>query len=130
MVDLGRPTADVPSRGYQLWVTDVVVVIVAGIFVAIRLVSRYLRSGIQVDDWTILAALVTDMSAAVGYGFGKHDWDITDEQEKKSLKVSIHIIIFFIFFFNSSQNTALANGSGLAVDSGRSSVIQAGDLSG
>lgn len=33
---------------------------------------------------------VTDMSAAVGYGFGKHDWDITDEQEKKSLKVGIH----------------------------------------
>ncbi|DAA77534.1 TPA_exp: Uncharacterized protein A8136_6080 [Trichophyton benhamiae CBS 112371] len=92
MVDLGRPTADVPSRGYQLWVTDVVVVIVAGIFVAIRLVSRYLRSGIQVDDWTILAALVlsvlfsTTQNVAVGYGFGKHDWDITDEQEKKSLK--------------------------------------------
>lgn len=58
MVDLGRPTADMPSRGFQLWVTDVVVVIVAGVFVAIRLVSRYLRSGIQVDDWTILAALV------------------------------------------------------------------------
>ncbi|EFE37927.1 hypothetical protein TRV_07417 [Trichophyton verrucosum HKI 0517] len=131
MVDLGRPTADVPSRGYQLWVTDVVVVIVAGVFVAIRLVSRYLRSGIQVDDWTILAALVTDMSAAVGYGFGKHDWDITDEQEKKSLKVSIHIIIITIIItFNSSQNAALANGSGLAVDSGRSSAIQAGDLSG
>ncbi|EEQ34991.1 uncharacterized protein MCYG_07810 [Microsporum canis CBS 113480] len=58
MVDLGRPTADVPSRGYQLWLTDVVVVIVAGVFVVIRLVSRYLRSGIQVDDWTILAALL------------------------------------------------------------------------
>ncbi|KDB20632.1 hypothetical protein H109_07385, partial [Trichophyton interdigitale MR816] len=92
MVDLGRPTATVPSRGYQLWVTDVVVVIVAGVFVAIRLVSRYLRSGIQVDDWTILAALVlsvlfsTTQNVAVGYGFGKHDWDITDEQEKKSLK--------------------------------------------
>ncbi|KMQ48424.1 hypothetical protein HL42_0873 [Trichophyton rubrum] len=92
MVDLGRPTADMPSRGFQLWVTDVVVVIVAGVFVAIRLVSRYLRSGIQVDDWTILAALVlsvlfsTTQNVAVGYGFGKHDWDMTDEQEKRSLK--------------------------------------------
>ncbi|EGD85577.2 uncharacterized protein TERG_01848 [Trichophyton rubrum CBS 118892] len=81
-----------PSRGFQLWVTDVVVVIVAGVFVAIRLVSRYLRSGIQVDDWTILAALVlsvlfsTTQNVAVGYGFGKHDWDMTDEQEKRSLK--------------------------------------------
>lgn len=30
------------------------------------------------------------MSAAVGYGFGKHDWDMTDEQEKRSLKVGNH----------------------------------------
>lgn len=70
MVDLGRPTADVPSRGYQLWLTDVVVVIVAGVFVVIRLVSRYLRSGIQVDDWTILAALVRlnmDLSRCIVY---------------------------------------------------------------
>lgn len=70
MVDLGRPTADVPSRGYQLWLTDVVVVIVAGVFVVIRLVSRYLRSGIQVDDWTILAALVRlnmDLSQCIVY---------------------------------------------------------------
>ncbi|KAM5488457.1 hypothetical protein McanMca71_001807 [Microsporum canis] len=92
MVDLGRPTADVPSRGYQLWLTDVVVVIVAGVFVVIRLVSRYLRSGIQVDDWTILAALLlsvlfsTAQNIAVEHGYGKHEWNITDEQEKQSLK--------------------------------------------
>ncbi|KAM5467154.1 hypothetical protein MferCBS49748_004085 [Microsporum ferrugineum] len=91
MVDLGRPTADVPSRGYQLWLTDVVVVIVAGVFVVIRLVSRYLRSGIQVDDWTILAALLLSV------------------------------------LFSTAQNIAVEHGY---VDSGRSSAVQAGDLSG
>ncbi|KAK2841616.1 hypothetical protein FQN49_006077, partial [Arthroderma sp. PD_2] len=92
MVELGRPTAEVPSRGYQLWVTDVVVVIVAGLFVVIRLISRYMRSGIQIDDWTILVALILSVlfssaqNIAVEHGYGKHDWHITDEQEKQSLK--------------------------------------------
>lgn len=58
MLDIGLAKDGVPSRGWQTWIICTVMVVIAGIFVTIRLIARHLRTGIQIDDWTTLAALV------------------------------------------------------------------------
>ncbi|WEW58170.1 hypothetical protein PRK78_003638 [Emydomyces testavorans] len=92
MVNIGLPTPDHPNRGWHVWVVGTVMVIVAAIFVAVRLAVRYLKGGIQMDDWTILAALIsasmftTSHNISVGHGYGMHDWDLTKDQKTAALK--------------------------------------------
>ena len=59
VANIGLPEGAEENRGWQLWIVSTVMVIVAGLFVIIRLVARYFRNGIQVDDWMILAAAVS-----------------------------------------------------------------------
>lgn len=81
MVDVGFPREGVESRGWQLYIIGTVMVIVAGIFVALRLAARYQRDGIRVDDYTITAALVClnrqnllgTMRNTCGYLYGNLD---------------------------------------------------------
>ncbi|KAK2736393.1 hypothetical protein FQN57_000770 [Myotisia sp. PD_48] len=92
MANYGFPTADVPSRGYQAFIIGTVMVIVAGIFVAVRLAARFNRGGIQVDDWMIVVSLIlsvlftTSHNNAVEHGLGKHKDDLLDEQMRAALK--------------------------------------------
>lgn len=58
VANIGLPRPGHPNRGWHLWLVSTIMVIVAGIFVGVRLVARYLRGGLQADDWTILVALV------------------------------------------------------------------------
>ena len=58
VANIGLPADGEDNRGWQLWIVSTVMVIVSGLFVLIRLAARHFRNGIQVDDWTILAAAV------------------------------------------------------------------------
>lgn len=93
MKDIGFPTPDVPSRGYQLWIVGTVMVSVAGLFVTFRLVSRYFRGGIRIDDWMLMASLICSvaftatLNEAVEIGLGKHTSDLSDEAKVAILKM-------------------------------------------
>lgn len=58
MVDVGFSKDGIQSRGWQLYIVGTVMVVIAGIFVALRLAARHQRGGIQADDYTITAAVV------------------------------------------------------------------------
>lgn len=53
----GIGTAD-GTRGFSLWISSVIMVIVAGIFVTVRCVHRMMRNILGTDDYLILASLV------------------------------------------------------------------------
>ena len=55
----GQGTTRVPDRGFTLWIVSVVMVIVAGLFVIVRLASRLSMNKFGYDDYTIIAALVS-----------------------------------------------------------------------
>lgn len=50
------------QRGWDLWISSVVMVIIAAIFVGARFTQRVLKRSVGVDDWTILASLVSPSS--------------------------------------------------------------------
>lgn len=57
-MDSELPPPGDTRRATAMFVLALVMVIVAAIFVALRLIGRYYRSMLQIDDWTILASLV------------------------------------------------------------------------
>lgn len=54
----GFPQDGIPDKGWQLFVTSTVFVILAAIFVAIRLAARWTKHTIGADDVTIFLSLV------------------------------------------------------------------------
>ncbi|WPG98187.1 Hypothetical protein R9X50_00097300 [Acrodontium crateriforme] len=73
------------ARGFSLWITSVVMVILAGAVVVARLLQRWQKKMIWWDDYLITAALcfsvlltVTECSA-VKYGYGRHHSDLAPE---------------------------------------------------
>ncbi|EFW21820.1 conserved hypothetical protein [Coccidioides posadasii str. Silveira] len=92
MVNIGLSTPDHPNRGLQLWLVGVVMVLVAAIFVIVRLAARYVRSGIQMDDWTIFASLTISAmftlshNIAIHYGYGQHSMDLERDRRISALK--------------------------------------------
>lgn len=58
VIQVGMDRAD-------LWVPCVVLVVVSGLSVVVRLVGRYYRAGIHVDDYMILSAYVCTSLKAV-----------------------------------------------------------------
>ncbi|KAI1912452.1 hypothetical protein LOZ39_005725 [Ophidiomyces ophidiicola] len=92
MVNIGFPTPDNPNRGWHVWIIGTVMVLIASVFVIVRLAARYFRSLIQMDDWTILAALIScsmftlSHNLAVQHGYGQHDFSLTKEQKTEALK--------------------------------------------
>lgn len=48
------------QRGWGLWLTSVLAVVIAGLFVGARLIQRLVkRSGLGLDDYMVIAALVS-----------------------------------------------------------------------
>ncbi|EFQ99998.1 integral membrane protein [Nannizzia gypsea CBS 118893] len=84
-VILGMDRAD-------LWVPCVVLVIVSGLLVVVRLVGRYYRAGIHVDDYMILSAYIITapftavMILGVFHGVGKHTWESSPQDRITALK--------------------------------------------
>jgi len=55
---VGLGTAGPVERGWTLYILSVVMVVVAGLFVGVRIGTTAARRRLGMDDWTILAALV------------------------------------------------------------------------
>jgi hypothetical protein len=60
--DVGLGSQGSVERGWGLWLTSVLAVIIAGVFVAGRLAQRLTkRSGLGMDDYMIVAALLSSV---------------------------------------------------------------------
>ncbi|KAF3005814.1 hypothetical protein E8E13_008060 [Curvularia kusanoi] len=77
--NVGLGTEGPVQRGWGLWLTSVLAVLIATLFVSARLVQRWIkRSGLGIDDYMIIAALVSSgllsltECQAVVYGYGRH----------------------------------------------------------
>ena len=54
------------ERGWGLWLTSVISVIIAGLFVGARLAQRFIKSsGLGMDDYMIVAALLSSVLLSV-----------------------------------------------------------------
>jgi len=51
-----------PNSGWPLYEVSIAMTIVAGLFVMARAVARWFKTGLKVDDWMIIAALVSSSS--------------------------------------------------------------------
>nr|KMM68404.1 hypothetical protein CPAG_04731 [Coccidioides posadasii RMSCC 3488] len=62
-INYGQGTPSAPSRGYQLYITALVMVLVAALFVFARIFSRIATKRVGLDDYLVIAALpsFTDM---------------------------------------------------------------------
>ncbi|CAA9964650.1 hypothetical protein P3342_010723 [Pyrenophora teres f. teres] len=76
--NVGLGTQGPIERGWGIWLASVIAVIVAGLFVGTRFTQRLVkRSGLGVDDYMIIAALLSSIiltvteCKAVVYGYGR-----------------------------------------------------------
>lgn len=54
------------ERGWGLWLTSVLAVVLAGFFVGARIVQRFIKkSGLGIDDYLIIAALFSSILLTV-----------------------------------------------------------------
>jgi hypothetical protein len=72
--NVGLGTQGPVERGWGLWLTSVLGVIIAGLSVGARLAQRYVkRCGLGVDDWMIIAALVASILLTMTECQGDYD---------------------------------------------------------
>ncbi|KAJ6012689.1 hypothetical protein N7499_012707 [Penicillium canescens] len=84
MVFYGQTVDGIPDRGYILYITALVMVLVAAVFVAARLWTRIATRQLGLDDiclvlalvWSIVLTAAIDMS--VYHGYGRHKFDMKD----------------------------------------------------
>ncbi|OJD13330.1 hypothetical protein AJ78_06208 [Emergomyces pasteurianus Ep9510] len=92
MSSIGKSTPGHPNRGWDLWIVSTTMVIAASLFVCARLLGRYMSGGIQIDDYTIFAALINSIflsiteNKAVAHGYGRHAYDLTEQEKILALK--------------------------------------------
>ncbi len=67
--NVGLGTQGPEQRGWALYLWSIIMVIVAGLFVAVRLLATGMRKRLGSDDWTILAALVSIRKLPVQSGY-------------------------------------------------------------
>ena len=56
---VGLGTEGPVQRGWSLWLASVVGVVIAALFVGARLVQRLMKIGLGMDDYVIVAALIS-----------------------------------------------------------------------
>lgn len=70
--DVGLGTEGPIERGWGLWLTSVLAVILAGFFVGARIAQRSIkRSGLGLDDYMIIAALLSSVLLTITECQGK-----------------------------------------------------------
>jgi hypothetical protein len=74
MVFYGQTVDGIPDRGYKLYITALVMVLIAAIFVVIRLATRVHLRQFGWDDCFLIVALVASVmtTAAINMGKSKH----------------------------------------------------------
>lgn len=73
MVFYGQTVDGIPDRGYKLFITALVMVLIAAIFVAIRLATRVHLRQFGWDDSFLLIALVASIMTTTTINMGKSE---------------------------------------------------------
>lgn len=107
--NMGFPENGVPNQGWKLYLTSLIMVLSAGVFVIMRVVARFQADKLAADDYAIIASLVSEtisleakrladnrqavsiflsvaIQLAVVHGYGQHQADLTKEQLRTCLK--------------------------------------------
>jgi hypothetical protein len=71
MVFYGQTIDGIPDRGYKLFITALVMVLIAAIFVAIRLATRIHLRQFGWDDLFLVIALVASVMTTIAINLGK-----------------------------------------------------------
>ena len=65
------------ERGWGLWLTSVLAVVLAGFFVAARITQRFLKkNGLGMDDYLIIAALLASVLLTITECQGEFIWGV------------------------------------------------------
>lgn len=107
--NVGLGTEGPVQRGWGLWLTSVLAVVIAALFVGARLAQRLIkRSGLGVDDYMIIAALISSgvlsltECQAVVYGYGRH-WNTLDPDSRMTARkwfYGANIVYKVVLMFN------------------------------
>jgi hypothetical protein len=122
--DVGLGTQGSVQRGWGLWLTSVLAVVIAGLFVGARFGQRIVkRSGIGWDDYMIVAALISSgllsltecqgiyplsasgallTASAVVYGYGRHWTTLPSDSRMAARKwfYGANIVYKIVLMFN------------------------------
>ncbi|CAN9415252.1 unnamed protein product [Alternaria alternata] len=107
--NVGLGTEGSVERGWGLWLTSVLSVIIAGLFVSARLAQRCIKSsGLGMDDYMIIAALLSSVllsvteCQAVVYGYGRHWKDLPADSRVIARKwfYGANIVYKVVLMFN------------------------------
>lgn len=71
MVFYGQTIDGIPDRGYKLFITALVMVLIAAIFVAIRLATRVHLRQFGWDDLFLVIALVASVMTTISINLGE-----------------------------------------------------------
>ncbi|EAS31883.3 uncharacterized protein CIMG_07362 [Coccidioides immitis RS] len=92
-INYGQGTPSAPSRGYQLYITALVMVLVAALFVFARIFSRIATKRVGLDDYLVIAALVSSVFLTASINLGRFSiaqstvsLDLTSADKKLALK--------------------------------------------
>ncbi|RFN48066.1 hypothetical protein FIE12Z_7789 [Fusarium flagelliforme] len=90
---MGYPTDGVDNQGWKLYITSLVMIIAAGLFVIARCLARFTIHKLGSDDIAIVASLVssillsTYIQLAIHNGYGMHKHDLEKPELRMALKM-------------------------------------------
>ncbi|KAK7413377.1 hypothetical protein QQX98_007754 [Neonectria punicea] len=90
---MGFPVDGVDNQGWKLYITSLVMIITAGLFVIARCSTRYSMHKLGWDDAAITVSLLSSiivsvcMQLAIGNGYGMHKDDLTKPELRAALKM-------------------------------------------
>ncbi|KAF2125243.1 hypothetical protein P153DRAFT_378743 [Dothidotthia symphoricarpi CBS 119687] len=91
VINMGFPSDGEANQGWKLYLTSLIMVLSAGIIVAVRVVTRFRAVMLGADDYTIVASLVLSIvlsvtiQLAVVNGYGQHKRDLSKEELRTCL---------------------------------------------
>ncbi|KAH6974392.1 hypothetical protein BKA56DRAFT_675831 [Ilyonectria sp. MPI-CAGE-AT-0026] len=77
---MGFPTDGVDNHGWKLYITSLVMIITAGLFVIFRVTTRVTMNKLGWDDAAVVVSLVS-------FGYGMHKLDLTPPERGTALKM-------------------------------------------
>ncbi|PGH09819.1 hypothetical protein GX51_00506 [Blastomyces parvus] len=92
MTHLGKAEPGCPTLDTDAWIANIIMIILAGFFVCVRLMGRYIRGGFKMDDYVVIAALISSIilsvthAMAIHHGFGRQIVEVTHEERTIALK--------------------------------------------
>ncbi|KAL5390290.1 hypothetical protein DPSP01_001862 [Paraphaeosphaeria sporulosa] len=91
-VNVGFPADGAENQGWKLYLTSLIMILCAGLFVIARVLTRVRIFGLKADDYAIIASLTFSIflsiaiQLAVVHGYGKHVRDLSKPELRTCLK--------------------------------------------